>query len=154
MTKQMHINYEKLIEKSLLNVVSQSLKIAEENGCCPGEHHFYITFKTSYPGVIIPKFLKEQYPDEITIVLQHQFFDLKVGTGCFSVNLSFQGYLETLLVPLDAIVSFTDPYAKFALAFNVENTNNTDERSCLTENKSTTASAPAEVVSIDAFRKK
>ena len=84
------INYDKLIEKALKQVVVEALKIAETQGL-PGENHFYITFSTNHPGTIIPRDLLIQYPDSMTIVLQHQYSNLEVGTDSFSVELSFGG---------------------------------------------------------------
>ena len=151
------INYDKLIEKSLKNVVVEALKIAERQGL-PGEHHFYITFKTDHPQTNISAQLKNQYPEEMTIVLQHQFSNLSVGSTSFSVDLSFGGVLQTLTIPFDAITYFADPHAKFGLSFNLsDETLNKDLDTAETfeeekENKKVSGSATA--ISIDAFRKK
>ena len=99
------INYDKLIEKALKQVVVEALKIAETQGL-PGENHFYITFRTNHPGTIIPRDLLIQYPDSMTIVLQHQYSNLEVGTDSFSVELSFGGRPQTLVVPYEAITYF------------------------------------------------
>lgn len=122
------INYDKLIEKSLKNVVVEALKIAERQGL-PGEHHFYITFKTNHPQTRISDQLKSQYPEEMTIVIQHQFSNLIVETSGFSIDLSFGGIRQTLYIPFDAITYFADPYAKFGLSFNFDDepiSHNTD----------------------------
>lgn len=111
------INYDKLIEKALKQVVVEALKIAETQGL-PGENHFYITFRTNHPGTIIPRDLLIQYPDSMTIVLQHQYSNLEVGTDSFSVELSFGGRPQTLVIPYEAITYFADPYAKFGLSFS------------------------------------
>lgn len=150
------INYDKLIEKSLKNVVVEALKIAEEQGL-PGENHFYITFKTNHPGTKISAQLKNQYPEEMTIVLQHQYTNLSVDRNHFAVDLSFGGILQTLTIPFDAIIYFADPHAKFGLSFNLsdELTNRafTEEDSPAMETKKA-SNGSATVVSIDAFRKK
>ena len=99
------INYDKLIEKALKQVVVEALKIAETQGL-PGENHFYITFRTNHPGTIIPRDLLIQYPDSMTIVLQHQYSNLEVGTDSFSVELSFGGRPQTLVIPYEAITYF------------------------------------------------
>lgn len=122
------INYDKLIEKSLKNVVVEALKIAERQGL-PGEHHFYITFKTNHPQTRISDQLKSQYPEEMTIVIQHQFSNLIVETSGFGIDLSFGGIRQTLYIPFDAITYFADPYAKFGLSFNFDDepiSHNTD----------------------------
>ncbi len=153
------INYDRLIEKSLKNVVAEALKIAEAQGL-PGENHFYITFKTNFPGVEISRYLASQYPEEMTIVLQHQFSNLTVMPDCFSVDLSFGGVLQTLVIPFEAISYFADPHAKFGLSFKVENhgenpaMQNDDSVEEEEEAPRQAASGPATVVSIDAFRKK
>jgi len=149
------INYDKLIEKSLKNVVIDALKIAEDQGL-PGENHFYITFKTDHPGTKISAQLKTQYPEEMTIVMQHQYANLVVEKNYFSVDLSFGGILQTLTIPFDAIIYFADPYAKFGLSFNLSDELRKPHHN--TEEKETTAAkvsgGNATVISIDAFRKK
>ena len=85
----------------------------------PGEHHFFITFNTRYPGVRISSRLAAQYPAEMTVVLQHQFWDLTVTDSAFEVGLSFKGVPEKLHVPFRAITSFVDPHASFALKFDI-----------------------------------
>ena len=141
------INYDRLVEKSLRNVVYYALKIVEEQGL-PGENHFYITFKTNFPGASVPKNLKIQYPETMTIVLQNQFENLVVRHNSFSVDLSFGGVLQTITIPYDAITYFADPYAKFGLSFEQEvfEEANTAPQSA--------ASGNAEVVSIDSYRRK
>lgn len=151
------INYDKLIEKSLKNVVVEALKIAEKQGL-PGEHHFYITFKTNHPASKVSPQLKNQYPEEMTIVLQHQFSNLLVESSFFSVDLSFGGVLQTLVIPFDAITYFADPHAKFGLSFNLneENLNRDIDASPAfdEEKEAKKVSGSATVISIDAFRKK
>lgn len=143
------INYDELVERSLRSVIYYALKIVEEQGL-PGENHFYITFKTNYPGTIVSKNLKIQYPDNMTIVLQNQFENLIVRHNSFSVDLSFGGISQTITIPYDAITYFADPYAKFGLSFNNEEINENSEQ---TSNQSA-ASGEAEVISFDKFRKK
>ncbi|MBR1601502.1 MAG: stringent starvation protein B [Alphaproteobacteria bacterium] len=142
------INYDRLVEKSLRNVVYYALKIVEEQGL-PGENHFYITFKTNFSGTVVSKNLKIQYPDTMTIVLQNQFDNLVVRHNSFSVDLSFGGISQTITIPYDAITYFADPYAKFGLSFEQEVFE--DAESPLTQS---VASGNAEVVSIDSYRKK
>ena len=148
----MEINYDKLVEKSLKNVVIEALKIAADEGL-PGEHHFYITFKTSHPNARVSAHLLNQYPDDMTIVLQHQFANLMIGSTYFEVDLSFGGIPQTLRIPYEAISYFADPYAKFALSFSLpDETFVTNE---LIENKEEKiVNEPAPVISIEEYRKK
>ncbi len=154
------INYDKLIEKSLKNVVVEALKIAERQGL-PGENHFYITFKTNHPQTHISDQLKSQYPEEMTIVIQHQFSNLVVENKGFGIDLSFGGIRQSLFIPFDAITYFADPYAKFGLSFNFDDepiTHSTDhditDEIELEEEPKKASNGVATVVSIDAFRKK
>ena len=145
------IDYDELVEKSLRSVVYYALKIVEEQGL-PGENHFYITFKTNFPGTIISKNLQIQYPDTMTIVLQNQFENLVVRHNSFSVDLSFGGIPQTITIPYEAITYFADPYAKFGLSFTL------DEGNTPTANNSTApqsaAAGDAQIISFDSYRKK
>jgi len=113
-----HIRYDLLTQQALRAVVRRVLTDISKTGVLPGEHHFYITFDTRAPGVRISKRLHEQYPEEMTIVLQHQFWDLVVGDSHFEVGLSFNGITEKLYVPLEAIKGFFDPSVQFGLQFD------------------------------------
>ena len=110
------IRYDILARDALRGVLRQVLTDAAEYGL-PGEHHFFITFLTQAPGVKISPRLLAQYPQEITIVLQHQFWDLRVTNELFEVGLSFNGIPERLVVPFDAIKGFFDPSVQFGLQF-------------------------------------
>jgi hypothetical protein len=110
------LRYDLMIEGALRNVVRETLTAVGKNGL-PGDHHFYITFLTHFPGVEIPEYLKSQYPEEMTIVLQYQFFGLKIDDESFSVMLSFNNVKERLHIPLEAITTFADPSVNFALQF-------------------------------------
>jgi hypothetical protein len=111
-----HIRYDILTQDALRGVVRQVLIDAGKKGL-PGEHHFFITFDTKAPGVRLSARMREQYPEEMTVVLQHQFWDLKVSEDNFEVGLSFGGVPENLLVPFEAIKSFFDPSIQFGLQF-------------------------------------
>src|SRR5438094_5691915 len=105
-----------MVERALRGVVRDALaRVAQEGP--RGAHHFYIGFATGMPGVVIPDSLRERFPEEMTIVLQHQFWDLEIGEESFSVSLSFQKQLERLTIPFAAIRSFADPAVNFALEF-------------------------------------
>jgi uncharacterized protein len=110
------LRYDLMIEAALRDVVRETIATVAQSGL-PGEHHFYITFLTNFPGVEIPDYLRKQYPDEMTIVLQYQFFGLKLEDDNFSVTLSFNNVKEHLVIPIDAITTFADPSVNFALQF-------------------------------------
>jgi hypothetical protein len=109
-------HYETMIDRALRGVVREALERASREGL-RGAHHFYIGFATDMPGVSIPDSLRARYPQEMTIILQHQFWDLEVSEERFSVTLSFQKQLERLTVPFAAVRSFADPSVNFALEF-------------------------------------
>lgn len=110
------IDYSAILQDALRDVVRRVLEQVAENGL-PGEHHFYIGFRTAFPGVEVPRFLRDQYPEEVTIILQHQFWGLEVSPGAFSVLLTFGGSRQRLLVPFAALTTFGDPSADFGLSF-------------------------------------
>lgn len=116
-TPESLIPYDEIVQDALRAVVGRVLGQIEQSGGLPGEHHFYITFKTRAPGVSIPKHLLERFPDEMTIVIQHRFWDLKVEEDSFTVGLSFGGVPATLHVPFAAVIQFHDPAVEFALTF-------------------------------------
>jgi hypothetical protein len=105
-----------MVERALRGVVREALARTAASGL-PGAHHFYITFQTRHPGAKIPDSLASQYPEEMTIVLEHQFWDLEVEEDRFAVTLSFQSRPERLSIPFEAITAFTDPSVKFGLQF-------------------------------------
>ena len=116
-TPESLIPYDEIVQDALRAVVGRVLGEVEQSGGLPGEHHFYITFKTRAPGVSIPKHLLERFPDEMTIVIQHRFWDLKVEDDSFTVGLSFGGVPATLVVPFAAVTQLHDPAVEFALTF-------------------------------------
>lgn len=111
------LRYDILIQDALRGAVKKILAEVGRTGL-PGEHHFYIAFDTNAPGVRISPRLKERYPQEMTVVLQHQFWDLAIGEHAFEVGLSFGGVAEKLLVPYSSIKGFFDPSVQFALEFD------------------------------------
>ena len=113
------IRYDLLVQEALKGVVRKILSDAGRDGL-HGEHHFYISFRTEYPGVRLSNRLREKYPQEMTIVLQHQFWDLGVTEHAFEVGLSFSGVPERLLIPFDALTGFFDPSVQFGLKFEVQ----------------------------------
>ena len=116
-TPESLIPYDEIVQEALRAVVGRVLGEVERSGGLPGEHHFYITFNTRMPGVSIPKHLSERFPEEMTIVIQHRYWDLKVEEDGFSVGLSFGGVPASLRVPFAAVTQFHDPAVAFELTF-------------------------------------
>ncbi|MGE0668228.1 MAG: SspB family protein [Sphingomonadales bacterium] len=110
------IDYDGLIRSALIGVVRDLLADTAKRGLL-GNHHFYLAFSTSHPGVVMPEYLRALHPKDMTIVLQNQFWDLAVEDDSFSVKLRFNGKGETLVIPFDALVGFLDPSVQFALQF-------------------------------------
>ncbi len=110
------IDYDAYIQKALRQVVREILTDVAAHGL-PGDHHFYITFATNHPWVELPAHLKEEYPDEMVIVLQHEFWDLEVKSDSFSVTLCFDDIDERITVPFMSLINFVDPSVKFGLQF-------------------------------------
>ncbi len=148
--------YDTWTEEALRHVVVRALAHVGAEGM-PGEHHFYVSFRTDRPGVSLPARLLAQYPHEMTIVLQHQFWDLQVDEpgGWFTIGLSFGGIPSTLTVPFNAVTAFADPHVQFGLRFRPpgEEAANDDPELNEPTPPATPSEAP-QVVSLDAFRKK
>jgi hypothetical protein len=153
-------DYELMVQNSLRSVVKDALNHVEKHGL-PGSHHFYITFETNRSDVKIPDFLRQKHPEEVTIVLQHQFWDLKIDEKGFSVSLSFNDVHEAIYVPYAAIISFLDPSVKFGLQFIPEeppadrSRSGSHTRDANPRNSGDAESPKADnVVTLDNFRKK
>jgi len=162
--------YDKMVENALRGVLREALIQTAERGL-PGAHHFYITFRTAHPGVDIPEHLHGRFPDEMTIVIQHQFWGLEVTDTYFEVTLSFNRVNERLHIPFAAVTAFADPSAKFGLQFTadmseqpaqgtapvqtlrpaaaVEASDDTAEK-----DEKTDKAEKGQVITLDAFRKK
>ena len=157
-TPESLIPYDEIVQEALRQVVGRVLREVEQTGGLPGDHHFYITFNTRMPGVSIPKHLSEKFPDEMTIVIQHRFWDLKVEEDAFSVGLSFGGVPATLHVPFAAVTQFHDPAVEFALTFQANSAEEAPEEHEEAENDAPQGEPPAEdgsnVVNVDFTRKK
>jgi hypothetical protein len=146
------IDYGRLVERALRQVVRDTLEIVARQGL-PGRHHLYITFRTDHPGVGLADDLRARYPTEMTIVLQHEFWDLEVEEDRFGVGLSFGGAPHRLEIPLDAVTVFADPGVEFGLQFAAAGAaaqSGPAERSGATDEPT----GSAEVVALDRFRKK
>lgn len=155
------IPYDEIVQEALRAVVGRVLgQVEASGGSLPGNHHFYITFKTAAPGVNIPQHLKARFPDEMTVVLQNKFWDLKVGEDQFSVGLTFNQVPATLVVPFAAITAFVDPAVDFGLQFQAVLPDDVAEPHDAAENDSPAeprAQPPADgsnVVAVDFGRKK
>ncbi len=150
------IGYSRLIDTALRGVIRDVLKMAQNQGL-PGEHHLYVTFRTDFPGLLIADHLKEKYPEEMTIVLQHQYWNLKVEEKTFSIVLSFNKIREKLIVPFAAITSFVDPSIKFGLQLQQVTSPATaaahDDSGQLELQEIRGGEKTAKIISLDSFRK-
>ena len=172
MSEDIELDYDFLMQRAFRYLMRDVLTLVAELGDAPGEHHFYIEFMTDAKGVSVPSHLKEQYPERMTIVLQHQFEGLKVTDDGFEVVLWFKSKESHLVVPFDAVTSFADPSTQFGLRFEPQDDDNdeSDDTTSSADAKDDTVqmktddsetsdetNAPsdgADIVSLDAFRKK
>jgi hypothetical protein len=157
------IDYAGFVDNAMRGVVRDILRSVERTGI-PGQHHFFISFRTDYPGAVMSDMLRAKYPQEITIVLQHQYWDLNVEQDRFKVALSFNNIPEKLVVPFAALTGFADPSTKFGLQFHSEHREAVAaaapaippapafENIAVSEDDA--AKESAEIITLDAFRKK
>ena len=154
---QTGLNYELLVEDALRSVVRSSLSIVQKVGL-PGETHFYIGFSTIHKGVEIDDHLRAKHPENMTIVLQHQFADLIVGDDEFSVTLFFGGKSSSMVIPFEAVTTFNDPSVGFGLQFGISEDDDRDDISPPddqpTQSNDDASDNSADVVSLDTFRKR
>ena len=150
------IPYDEIVQEALRAVVGRVLGEVERSGGLPGGHHFYITFKTQAPGVEIPRSLIERFPDEMTIVLQNKFWDLKVEPKGFEVSLTFNQIASHLIIPFAAISAFVDPAVNFALQFQVQDQGDDPHHHEAAENDvpAVVAEDGSNVVTVDFGKKK
>ncbi len=161
----MEIDYQALVDEAMIGVVKKALMQIAEYGI-PDEKSFYLSFRTDAHGVILSPRVKQQYPKEITIILQHQFDNLQIFENKFTVNISFSGITEDIAVPFNSIISFIDPDANFGFQFDVQkkeeelNTLDNNKAEILSSNskfKAKTASKQKfnknNIIAIDKFRK-
>lgn len=163
-----NIEYRELVQEALRGVVHAVLAEIAEIGTLPGAHHFYVAFRTDHPETVISDRLRERYPEEMTIVIQHQFWDLTVDDDKFEITLSFDNQPETLTVPFVAIKNFFDPSVRFGLQFSPEEEEESepaadgrdlqspleDADPSVDEEEDAETQKTGEVVSLDQFRKK
>ena len=154
-----YIGYEALTQAAMRGVVREALKRAKTNGGLPGDHHFYITYSSRAPGVRMADYLVERFPVDMTIVVQHQFWDLEVHDGHFEIILKFSGVPQHLFIPYAAITRFVDPSVNFGLTFEAKDKDAAVIAPAVEINDADTeVAAPASeagtVVNLDAFRRK
>ncbi len=160
------MRYDLLAQEALRGVVRSSLRKISKTGL-PGEHHFYIAFDTRYPGVRLSERLDKKYPREMTIVLQHQYWNLQVREDEFEVELSFDNIPEKLVIPFNAVKGFLDPYVQFGLQFETVKVEEAAKEAevpakatqpepalAAVEPAQAPESGPGRVISLDSFRKK
>jgi hypothetical protein len=153
--------YDRVVDRAMRTVVREALTKAATDGL-PGQHHFYISFRTDFPGVHLSDALRARFPEDMTIVLQHQFWGLAVHRESFEVTLSFSGVQEKLAIPFASITGFVDPSVKFGLQFkpdleSAEKTGILPPSAAKPNGSAGSDSTPpgeAEIVALDAFRKK
>ena len=148
-TEESLVPYQDMMERALRGVMRDALALVEDEGL-PGNHHYYVSFLTRHEGVAIPDDLRARYPEEMTIVLQHQFWGLETADDAFSVTLSFGGRSERLTVPYEAVTAFVDPAADFGLRFGPQSEEEADGAAVEAEHGDADT---ATVVTLDKFRK-
>jgi hypothetical protein len=148
----MFFDYEKMVQDKFKEMVFDVLKHVEKEGL-PSNHHFFITFATNHPRLVLPDYLVEENPEEMTIVVQHQFWELEVDSKGFSIVLSFDGSSHNIYIPFDSLIAFVDPYADFGLEFSpVLSNDNYEDKDDSPDDDDTTPKG--NVVTIDFSKKK
>jgi hypothetical protein len=150
------INYAQMMQKAMQGLMIDVLKKTSINGL-PGNHHYFISFKTKSEGVIVADWIKERYPEEMTIVIQHWFDNLNVNDNYFSITLNFGDNPENLTIPWDSILTFVDPSVEFGLRFEGEENKDNDTHDEIPESNMVVIEEEdnvAEIVNLDSFRKK
>jgi hypothetical protein len=148
------IDYGNLMHRAMRGLIQSVLEDVAKNGL-PGAHHFFITFDTNHPDVAIADWLRERYPDEMTVVIQHWFENLEVTADGFSVTLNFGNQPEPLVIPFDAVRTFVDPSVEFGLRFETREEDDEDEDGEEDDDDGDDDPPPhdAEIVRLDRFRK-
>lgn len=150
------INYAQMMQKAMQSLMIDVLKKISKNGL-PGNHHYFISFDTKSEGVIVADWIKERYPEEMTIVIQHWFDNLEVNDNKFSITLNFGDNPENLTIPWASVSTFVDPSVEFGLRFEDDNQDQVPESKMVIideDNDDGGEKKDAEIVSLDSFRKK
>jgi len=150
------INYAQMMQKAMQGLMIDVLKKTSINGL-PGNHHYFISFKTKSEGVKVADWIKERYPEEMTIVIQHWYDNLDVNDKCFSITLNFGDNPENLTIPWDSILTFVDPSVEFGLRFEGEENKDNNIHQEIPESNMVVIEEEdnvAEIVNLDSFRKK
>ena len=146
----MKINYSQILKNNMINVFKDVLKIIDKEGLTEG-HHLFITFKTNYPNVKIPSWLKDKFPNEMTIVMQYEYWNFRITKNYFKITLSFNDIKSNLSIPYDSVISFADPYANFGLKLNLSKESKEGKK---VEKKSVSIKTKNNIVDLNKFRKK
>ncbi len=145
----MKINYPQILKNNIINVLKDVLKIIDKQGLKEG-HHLFISFKTNHPNIKIPIWLKNKFPNEMTIVMQYEYWNFRVNKDDFKITLSFNDIKSDLCIPYDSVISFADPYANFGLKLSSHEKSKKEND----KNKTRTAKAKNNIVDLSKFRKK
>ena len=145
----MKINYSQILKNNMINVFKDVLKIIDKEGLTEG-HHLFITFKTNYPNVKIPSWLKDKFPNEMTIVMQYEYWNFRIEKNDFKITLSFNDIKSDLSIPYDSVISFADPYANFGLKLNSLEKSKKEK----IKKKTTILKTKNNIVDLNKFRKK
>ena len=147
------INYAHMMQKAMQGLMIDVLKKISKNGL-PGNHHYFISFDTKFEGVVVADWIKERYPEEMTIVIQHWFDKLEVNDNKFSITLNFGDNPENLTIPWASVSTFVDPSVEFGLSFKDDNQDEIPESKMVIIDEDDDEKKDAEIVSLDSFRKK
>ena len=145
----MKINYSQILKNNMINVFKDVLKIIDKEGLTEG-HHLFITFKTNYPNVKIPSWIKDKFPNEMTIVMQYEYWNFRIAKNDFKITLSFNDIKSDLSIPYDSVISFADPYANFGLKLNSLEKSKKEK----IKKKTTILKTKNNIVNLNKFRKK
>ena len=145
----MKINYSQILKNNMINVFKDVLKIIDKEGLTEG-HHLFITFKTNYPNVKIPSWIKDKFPNEMTIVMQYEYWNFRITKNYFKITLSFNDIKSDLSIPYDSVISFADPYANFGLKLNSLEKSKKEKN----KKKTTILKTKNNIVDLNKFRKK
>lgn len=146
------LDYGSMMHRAMRGLIKEVLEQVADSGL-PGEHHFFITFDTGHPDVQLAQWLHDRYPEDMTVVVQHWFDDLRVLTDGFHITLNFGDAPEPMYIPYDAIITFVDPSVEFGLRFETHDIEDEDQDETEIDDTPNEKQGDAEVVSLDQFRK-